>query len=198
MGFKNGNILEPSCGVGNFIGMLPTEMSNSNVYGVELDTISSSIAKQLYQKANIINSPYEDTDLPNNFFDVTIGNVPFGDFKVVDKKYDKYNFLIHDYFFAKSLDKLRPNGVMAFITSKGTMDKKNSSFRRYMSQRADLLGAIRLPNYTFSSLAGTEVTSDILFFKREVMLHILSLVGLMLLLLKTVFHLIITLLKILI
>lgn len=167
MGFKNGNILEPSCGVGNFIGMLPTEMSNSNVYGVELDTISSSIAKQLYQKANIINSPYEDTDLPNNFFDVTIGNVPFGDFKVVDKKYDKYNFLIHDYFFAKSLDKLRPNGVMAFITSKGTMDKKNSSFRRYMSQRADLLGAIRLPNFTFSSLAGTEVTSDILFFKRR-------------------------------
>lgn len=167
MGFKNGNILEPSCGVGNFIGMLPTEMSNSNVYGVELDTISSSIAKQLYQKANIINSPYEDTDLPNNFFDVTIGNVPFGDFKVVDKKYDKYNFLIHDYFFAKSLDKLRPNGVMAFITSKGTMDKKNSSFRRYMSQRADLLGAIRLPNYTFSSLAGTEVTSDILFFKKR-------------------------------
>lgn len=167
MGFKNGNILEPSCGIGNFIGMLPTEMSNSNVYGVELDTISSSIAKQLYQKANIINSPYEDTDLPNNFFDVTIGNVPFGDFKVVDKKYDKYNFLIHDYFFAKSLDKLRPNGVMAFITSKGTMDKKNSSFRRYMSQRADLIGAIRLPNHTFSSLAGTEVTSDILFFKRR-------------------------------
>lgn len=167
MGFKNGNILEPSCGVGNFIGMLPTEMSNSNVYGVELDTISSSIAKQLYQKANIINSPYEDTDLPNNFFDVTIGNVPFGDFKVVDKKYDKYNFLIHDYFFAKSLDKLRPNGVMAFITSKGTMDKKNSSFRRYMSQRADLIGAIRLHNHTFSSLAGTEVTSDILFFKKR-------------------------------
>ena len=167
MGFKNGNILEPSCGVGNFIGMLPKEMSNSNVYGVELDTISSSIAKQLYQKAHIINSPYEDTDLPNNFFDVTIGNVPFGDFKVVDKKYDKYNFLIHDYFFAKSLDKLRPNGVMAFITSKGTMDKKNSSFRRYMSQRADLLGAIRLPNHTFSSLAGTEVTSDILFFKKR-------------------------------
>lgn len=167
MGFKNGNILEPSCGVGNFIGMLPKEMSNSNVYGVELDTISSSIAKQLYQKAHIINSPYEDTDLPNNFFDVTIGNVPFGDFKVVDKKYDKYNFLIHDYFFAKSLDKLIPNGVMAFITSKGTMDKKNSSFRRYMSQRADLLGAIRLPNHTFSSLAGTEVTSDILFFKKR-------------------------------
>lgn len=167
MGFKNGNILEPSCGVGNFIGMLPKEMSNSNVYGVELDTISSAIAKQLYQKANIINSPYEDTDLPNNFFDVTIGNVPFGDFKVVDKKYDKYNFLIHDYFFAKSLDKLRPNGVMAFITSKGTMDKKNSSFRRYMSQRADLIGAIRLPNHTFSSLAGTEVTSDILFFKKR-------------------------------
>lgn len=167
MGFKNGNILEPSCGVGNFIGMLPKEMSNSNVYGVELDTISSSIAKQLYQKAHIINSPYEDTDLPNNFFDVTIGNVPFGDFKVVDKKYDKYNFLIHDYFFAKSLDKLRPNGVMAFITSKGTMDKKNSSFRRYMSQRADLLGAIRLSNHTFSSLAGTEVTSDILFFKKR-------------------------------
>lgn len=167
MGFKSGNILEPSCGVGNFIGMLPTEMSNSNVYGVELDTISSSIAKQLYQKAHIINSPYEDTDLPNNFFDVTIGNVPFGDFKVVDKKYDKYNFLIHDYFFAKSLDKLRPNGVMAFITSKGTMDKKNSSFRRYLSQRADLLGAIRLPNHTFSSLAGTEVTSDILFFKKR-------------------------------
>lgn len=167
MGFKNGNILEPSCGVGNFIGMLPKEMSNSNVYGVELDTISSSIAKQLYQKAHIINSPYEDTDLPNNFFDVTIGNVPFGDFKVVDKKYDKYNFLIHDYFFAKSLDKLRPNGVMAFITSKGTMDKKNSSFRRYLSQRADLLGAIRLPHHTFSSLAGTDVTSDILFFKKR-------------------------------
>ena len=166
MNFKNGNLLEPSCGIGNFIGMLPKTMQDSKVYGVELDTISAGIAQQLYQKSSIAAQGFENVNIPDSFFDGVVGNVPFGDFKVVDKKYDKHNFLIHDYFFAKSLDKLRPGGVMALITSKGTMDKENSSVRKYIAQRAELLGAIRLPNDTFKSSAGTEVVSDILFLQK--------------------------------
>ena len=167
MNFKNGNLLEPSCGIGNFIGMLPKTMQDSKVYGVELDTISAGIAQQLYQKSSIAAQGFENVNIPDSFFDGVVGNVPFGDFKVVDKKYDKHNFLIHDYFFAKSLDKLRPGGVMALITSKGTMDKENSSVRKYIAQRAELLGAIRLPNDTFKSSAGTEVVSDILFLQKR-------------------------------
>ena len=167
MHFKNGNLLEPSCGIGNFIGMLPKTMQDSKVYGVELDTISAGIAQQLYQKSSIAAQGFENVNIPDSFFDGVVGNVPFGDFKVVDKKYDKHNFLIHDYFFAKSLDKLRPGGVMALITSKGTMDKENSSVRKYIAQRAELLGAIRLPNDTFKSSAGTEVVSDILFLQKR-------------------------------
>lgn len=166
LGFQVGNILEPSCGVGNFMGLLPENMGNSKMYGVELDSISGRIAQQLYQKNSIAVQGFEKTDLPDSFFDVTIGNVPFGTFKVLDKKYDKYNFLIHDYFFARALDKVRPGGVVAFITSKGTMDKENPSVRKYIAQRADLLGAIRLPNDTFKAAAGTEVTSDILFLQK--------------------------------
>ena len=161
LGFKQGNILEPSCGVGNFIGMLPSDMQGSKFYGVELDKTSASIAQQLYQNASVTAKPYEETDLPDSFFDAVVGNVPFGDFKVVDKRYDKNNFLIHDYFFAKSLDKLRAGGVMCLITSKGTMDKENPSVRKYIAARAELLGAIRLPDNTFKGKAGTEVTSDI-------------------------------------
>lgn len=167
MNFKNGNLLEPSCGIGNFIGMLPKTMQDSKVYGVELDTISAGIAQQLYQKSSIAAQGFENVNIPDSFFDGVVGNVPFGDFKVVDKKYDKHNFLIHDYFFAKSLDKLRQGGVMALITSKGTMDKENSSVRKYIAQRAELLGAIRLPNDTFKSSAGTEVVSDILFLQKR-------------------------------
>lgn len=167
MHFKNGNLLEPSCGIGNFIGMLPKTMQDSKVYGVELDTISAGIAQQLYQKSSIAAQGFENVNIPDSFFDGVVGNVPFGDFKVVDKKYDKHNFLIHVYFFAKSLDKLRPGGVMALITSKGTMDKENSSVRKYIAQRAELLGAIRLPNDTFKSSAGTEVVSDILFLQKR-------------------------------
>lgn len=167
MGLKTGNVLEPSCGIGNFIGMLPDSLNDCKLYGVELDSISGRIARQLYQKSNIAVQGYEDTNLPNSFFDVAIGNVPFGDFKVLDKKYDKNNFLIHDYFFAKTLDKVRPGGVVAFITSKGTLDKENPSVRRYIAQRADLLGAIRLPNNTFKANAGTEVTSDIIFLQKR-------------------------------
>ena len=167
MGLKTGNILEPSCGIGNFIGMLPDSLSDCKIYGIEVDSISGRIARQLYQKSSIAVQGYENTDLPNSFFDVAIGNVPFGDFKVLDKKYDKHNFLIHDYFFAKTLDKVRPGGVVAFITSKGTMDKENSNVRRYLAQRADLLGAIRLPNNTFKDAAGTEVTSDIIFLQKR-------------------------------
>ena len=162
MGLKTGNILEPSCGVGNFIGMLPDSLEDCKLYGVELDSISGRIARQLYQKSTVAVQGYEDTNLPNSFFDVAVGNVPFGDFKVLDKKYDKHKFLIHDYFFAKTLDKVRPGGVIAFITSKGTLDKENPSVRKYIAQRADLLGAIRLPNNTFKANAGTEVTSDII------------------------------------
>ena len=167
LGFQTGNILEPSCGVGNFMGLLPENMENSKMYGVELDSISGRIAQQLYQKDSIAVQGFEKTDLPDSFFDVAIGNVPFGTFKVPDKKYDKYNFLIHDYFFARALDKVRPGGVVAFITSKGTMDKENPSVRKYIAQRADLLGAIRLPNDTFKAAAGTEVTSDILFLQKR-------------------------------
>lgn len=167
LGFQAGNILEPSCGVGNFMGLLPENMGNSKMYGVELDSISGRIAQQLYQKNSIAVQGFEKTDLPDSFFDVAIGNVPFGTFKVLDKKYDKYNFLIHDYFFARALDKVRPGGVVAFITSKGTMDKENPSVRKYIAQRADLLGAIRLPNDTFKAAAGTEVTSDILFLQKR-------------------------------
>lgn len=167
LGFQTGNILEPSCGVGNFMGLLPENMGNSKMYGVELDSISGRIAQQLYQKNSIAVQGFEKTDLPDSFFDVAIGNVPFGTFKVLDKKYDKYNFLIHDYFFARALDKVRPGGVVAFITSKGTMDKENPSVRKYIAQRADLLGAIRLPNDTFKAAAGTEVTSDILFLQKR-------------------------------
>ena len=167
MGFREGNILEPSCGIGNFIGLLPEEMKESKIYGVEIDPISAGIAQQLYQKTSIAAQPFEEASLPDSFFDCVIGNVPFGDFKVADKRYDKYNFLIHDYFFAKSLDKLRPGGIMALVTSKGTMDKENSAVRKYIAQRADLLGAIRLPNNTFKGNAGTEVVSDILILQKR-------------------------------
>ena len=167
MGFKEGNLLEPSCGIGNFIGMLPDAMQNSKIYGVELDTISAGIAQQLYQKTTIAAQGFEETNLPDSFFDGVVGNVPFGDFKVSDKRYDKHKFLIHDYFFAKSLDKLRPGGVMALVTSKGTMDKETLAVRKYIAQRAELLGAIRLPNNTFKGNAGTEVVSDILILQKR-------------------------------
>ncbi len=167
MGFQEGNLLEPSCGIGNFIGMLPDSMQDSKIYGVELDTISAGIAQQLYQKTTIAAQGFEETNLPDSFFDGVVGNVPFGDFKVSDKRYDKHKFLIHDYFFAKSLDKLRPGGVMALVTSKGTMDKENSAVRKYIAQRAELLGAIRLPNNTFKGNAGTEVVSDILILQKR-------------------------------
>lgn len=167
IGFSDGNILEPSCGTGHFIGMLPQSMQNSKFYGVELDSISGRIARQLYQKSNIAVQGYEKASLPDSFFDVAIGNVPFGQFKVVDKKYDKNNWLIHDYFFGKTLDKVRPGGIIAFITSSGTMDKKNPAVRKYIAQRAELLGAVRLPNNTFKANAGTEVTSDIIFLQKR-------------------------------
>ena len=159
--------MEPSCGIGNFIGMLPQSMENAKIYGVELDPISAGIAQQLYQKSSIAARGFEEVNVPDSFFDGVVGNVPFGDFKVLDKRYDKHNFLIHDYFFAKSLDKLRPGGLMALVTSKGTMDKTNPAVRKYIAQRADLLGAIRLPNNTFKGNAGTEVVSDILFLQKR-------------------------------
>lgn len=167
MKFKEGNILEPSCGIGNFIGMLPQSMQNSRVYGVEIDKISAGIAQQLYQRSSIAGQPFEQAEIPDSFFDAVVGNVPFGDFSVADKRYDKNHFLIHDYFFAKSLDKLRPGGVMALVTSKGTMDKENPAVRKYIAQRAELLGAIRLPNDTFKGNAGTEVVSDILILQKR-------------------------------
>ena len=167
MGFREGNILEPSCGIGNFIGMLPQSMQDSKIYGVEIDKISAGIAQQLYQKTSIATQPFEEANIPDSFFDAVIGNVPFGDIRVNDRRYNKHNFLIHDYFFAKSLDKLRPGGVMALITSKGTMDKENPAVRKYIAQRADLLGAIRLPNNTFKGNAGTEVVSDILILQKR-------------------------------
>ena len=174
MGFTQGNILEPSCGIGNFMGLMPPKMSESKMYGVEIDSITGRIARQLYQKNSVAIQGYENSELPDSFFDVAIGNVPFGDFKLLDRKYNKHNFLIHDYFFAKTLDKVRPGGVIAFITSSGTMDKRNSNVRKYIAQRADLIGAIRLPNNTFKKNAGTEVTADILFLqKRERMTDIM-------------------------
>ena len=167
MGFREGNILEPSCGVGNFIGMIPDSMAGSHAYGVELDSISGRIAQQLYQNSSIAVTGFEKVQMPDSFFDVAIGNVPFGDFRVPDKRYDKHHWLIHDYFFGKTLDKVRPGGIVAFITSKGTMDKENASVRKYLAQRADLIGAIRLPNTAFKRNAGTEVTSDILFLQKR-------------------------------
>lgn len=167
MDFRTGNILEPSCGIGNFIGMVPDSMTSSKLYGIELDSISGRIAQQLYQKSSIAVQGYEKTDLPDSFFDAAVGNVPFGQFKVPDKRYDKYNFLIHDYFFARTLDKVRPGGIIAFVTSKGTLDKESPAVRKYIAQRADLLGAIRLPNTTFKGAAGTEVTSDIIFLQKR-------------------------------
>ena len=167
MGFTQGNILEPSCGTGNFLGLLPADMAGSKAYGVELDSISGRIAGQLYQNASISVNGFETVQMPDSFFDVAVGNVPFGDFKVLDKRYDKHHWLIHDYFFGKTLDKVRPGGIVAFITSKGTLDKENSAVRKYLAQRADLIGAIRLPDNTFKQNAGTEVTSDIIFLQKR-------------------------------
>lgn len=167
MHFRTGNVLEPSCGIGNFMGLVPESMASAKFYGVELDSISGRIAQQLYQNSSIAVQGFEDTNLPDSFFDAAVGNVPFGQFKVPDKRYDKHNFLIHDYFFARTLDKVRPGGVIAFITSKGTLDKENPNVRKYIAQRADLLGAIRLPNDTFKAAAGTEVTSDIIFLQKR-------------------------------
>lgn len=173
MGFTQGNILEPSCGIGNFLGMLPESMSGSKLYGVELDDLSGRIARQLYQKSSIAVQGYEKTAFPDNFFDVAIGNVPFGQFHVPDKRYDRLNFPIHEYFIAKALDQVRPGGVIAVVTSSYTMDKRTASARKYIAQRSELLGAIRLPNNAFKAAAGTEVVSDILFLqKRERMVDI--------------------------
>ena len=173
MGFTQGNILEPSCGIGNFLGMLPESMSGSKLYGVELDDLSGRIARQLYQRSSIAVQGYEKTAFPDNFFDVAIGNVPFGQFHVADKRYDRLNFPIHEYFVAKALDQVRPGGVIAIVTSSYTMDKRTASARKYIAQRAELLGAIRLPNNAFKAAAGTEVVSDILFLqKRERMVDI--------------------------
>ena len=167
MGFETGNILEPSCGTGNFFGMLPDSMTNSKLYGIELDSITGRIAKQLYPNAEITVQGYEHTNLPDSFFDLAIGNVPFGNYRVPDKRYDKHKFSIHDYFFAKTLDKVRPGGIVAFVVSRFTMDKKDSSVRKYIAERADFLGAVRLPNNAFSKNAGTEVTADILFLQKR-------------------------------
>lgn len=167
MGFREGNILEPSCGVGNFIGMIPDSIAGSHIYGVELDSISGRIAQQLYQNSSIAVTGFEKVQMPDSFFDVAIDNVPFGDFKVLDKRYDKHHWLIHDFFFGKTLDKVRPGGIVAFITSKGTMDKGNPAVRKNLAQRAELIGAIRLPNTAFKRNAGTEVTSDILFLQKR-------------------------------
>lgn len=167
MGLESGNLLEPACGIGNFMGMLPDSMRDCKVYGVELDSISGRIARQLYQNSRIAVTGYEKAEIPDSFFDAAVGNVPFGNFKVVDRRYDKHHWPIHDYFFGKTLDKVRPGGVIAFITSKGTMDKEDPSVRKYLAQRADLIGAIRLPDTAFKANAGTEVTSDILFLQKR-------------------------------
>ncbi len=173
MDFTQGNILEPSCGIGNFLGMLPESMSGSKLYGVELDDLSGRIARQLYQKSSIAVQGYEKTAFPDNFFDVAIGNVPFGQFHVPDKRYDRLNFPIHEYFIAKALDQVRPGGVIAVVTSSYTMDKRTASARKYIAQRSELLGAIRLPNNAFKAAVGTEVVSDILFLqKRERMVDL--------------------------
>ena len=167
MGFERGNILEPSMGTGRFLGNLPESMQKSKFYGVELDSISGRIVKKLYPNSNIQIKGFEETRFSNNLFDIAIGNVPFGEYKIADREYEKNNFLIHDFFFAKTLDKVRSGGVVAFITSSGTLDKKSEDIRRYISERAEFLGAIRLPNNTFKGEAGTEVTSDILFLKKR-------------------------------
>lgn len=167
MGLESGNLLEPACGVGNFIGMLPDSMRDCKVYGVELDGISGRIARQLYQNSRIAVTGYEKAEIPDSFFDAAVGNVPFGNIKVVDRRYDKHHWLIHDYFLGKTLDKIRPGGVIAFITSKGTMDKESPAVRKYLAQRADLIGAVRLPNTAFKASAGTDVTSDILFLQKR-------------------------------
>jgi len=160
------NILDPGCGIGNFQGLLPESMSDSKVFGIEIDTITGRIAQQLYQLNSIAIQGFEKTSLPDSFFALAIGNIPFGGYRVADKRYDKHKFLIHDYFFAKTLDKIRPGGVIAFITSKGTLDKENPAVRKYIAQRAYLIGAIRLPNDAFKANAGTEVTTDILFLQK--------------------------------
>ena len=167
MGFTTGNVLEPACGVGNFFGLLPESMAGSKLYGVELDSITGRIARQLYRNANIAVQGYENSNLPDSFFDLAVGNVPFGNYSIADKRYDKNNFLIHDYFFAKTLDKLRPGGILAFVTSSGTMDKKNPAVRKYIAQRAELLGAVRLPNNAFLQNAGTQVAADILLLQKR-------------------------------
>jgi len=167
MGFCTGNVLEPSCGIGNFFGLVPESMKDSKLFGVELDSVTGRIAQQLYQKNSIAVQGFESTELPDSFFDLAVGNVPFGSYKVSDKKYDKYNFLIHDYFFARTIDKVRPGGIVAFVSSKGTLDKENPAVRKYISQRADLLGAIRLPNNAFLANAGTQVTADIIFLQKR-------------------------------
>lgn len=167
MGFRTGNFLEPSCGIGNFFGLVPESMKDSRLYGVELDSLTGRIAQQLYQQSSIAVQGFEDTELPDSFFDLAIGNVPFGSYSLHDKRYDKYHFLIHDYFFAKTLDKVRPGGIVAFITSKGTLDKQNPSVRKYIAERAELIGAIRLPNNAFLANAGTQVTTDILFLQKR-------------------------------
>jgi N12 class adenine-specific DNA methylase len=167
MGFTSGNILEPSCGIGNFLGLAPESMKQSRYYGVEIDLVTAAIAKQLYQTADIRTTGFEDTDFPDSFFDLAVGNVPFGSYQIADKRYDKHHWNIHDYFFGKTLDKVRPGGIVAFITSKGTLDKKNSAVRRYIAERAELLGAIRLPNNAFKNNAGTEVTADIVFLQKR-------------------------------
>ena len=166
-GFRGGNILEPSMGIGNFFGSMPQAMQESRLYGVELDSISGRIAKQLYQNANISITGFENTTYPDNFFDVVVGNVPFGDYKVFDPKYNKYNFRIHDYFLAKALDQVRPGGMVAVITTKGTLDKANPTIRKYLAERAELVGAVRLPNTAFKANAGAEVTTDILFLQKR-------------------------------
>ena len=166
-GFRGGNVLEPSMGIGNFFGSMPAPMQRSKLYGVELDSISGRIAKQLYQNANISITGFENTTYPDNFFDVVVGNVPFGDYKVFDPKYNKYNFRIHDYFLAKALDQVRPGGMVAVITTKGTLDKANPTIRKYLAERAELVGAVRLPNTAFKDNAGTEVTVDILFLQKR-------------------------------
>ncbi len=166
-GFRGGNVLEPSMGIGNFFGSMPAPMQRSKLYGVELDSISGRIAKQLYQNANISITGFENTTYPDNFFDVVVGNVPFGDYKVFDPKYNKYNFRIHDYFMAKALDQVRPGGMVAVITTKGTLDKANPTIRKYLAERAELVGAVRLPNTAFKDNAGTEVTADILFLQKR-------------------------------
>ena len=173
MGFRTGNVLEPSCGIGNFFGLVPESMKDSKLFGVELDSITGRIAQQLYQQNSIAVQGFEDTELPDSFFDLAIGNVPFGSYSLHDKRYDKHRFLIHDYFFAKTLDKVRPGGIVAFVTSKGTMDKQNSSVRKYIAERAELIGAIRLPNNAFLANAGTQVTTDIIFLqKREKLIDV--------------------------